>query len=106
MKRAPQLRFDADVVVQGPANPLFSAEIAFSCLHGNVPEKELNLVQFSARCVAQLRARTPQIMGRNLGNSEFPRVLLYATPVFARPTDTSEQSSGRNSGCGPPKAVP
>ena len=116
MKRAPQLRFDADVVVHGSANPLLAAEIAFSCLHGNVPEKELNLVQFSARCVAQLRARTPQIMGRYLGNSEFRGVLFYdmpdysfryaVTPVFARPTDTSEQSSGRNSGCGPPKAVP
>jgi len=27
-------------------------------------EKELNLIQFSSRCVAQFRARTPQIMGR------------------------------------------
>src|SRR3974390_2957406 len=63
MKRAPQLQFDADVVVHRSADPLLAAEVAFFCLHGNVPEKELNLVQFSARCVAQLRARTPQIMG-------------------------------------------
>ena len=113
MKRAPQLRFDADVVVHRSADPLLAAEVAFFCLHGNVPEKELNLVQFSARCAAQLRARTPQIMGRYLGNSEFRGVLFYdmpdysfryaVTPVFARPTDTSDQSSGRNSGRGHPE---
>ena len=53
---APRLRFDADVVVHSPANPLLAAEIAFSCLHGNVTEKELDLVQFSTRSMAQLRA--------------------------------------------------
>ena len=38
MKRVPRLRFDADVVVHGSANPLLATEIAFSCLHGNVAE--------------------------------------------------------------------
>ena len=105
------LRFYADVVVHCSANPLLAAEIAFSCLHGNVPEKELDLIQFSTRCMAELRARTPQIMRRYLGKPEFPRVLFHhmpnypfryaVTPVFA-PTDTSEQSSGRNSGCSRP----
>ena len=76
-------------------------------------EKELNLIQFSTRCMAQLRARTPQIMGRYLGKPEFPGMLFhdvpdyslrYAfTPVFACPTDTSKQSSGRNSGRSHPK---
>ena len=49
--RAPRLWFDADMVVHGSANPLLAAEIAFSCLHGNVAEKELDLIQFSACCV-------------------------------------------------------
>jgi len=40
----------------GSANPLLAAEIAFSCLYGNVPEKESDLIQFSTRCMAQLRA--------------------------------------------------
>jgi len=52
MKRAPRLWFDADVVVHGSANPLLAAEIAFSCLHGNMAEKELDLIQFSTRCMA------------------------------------------------------
>ena len=58
--------------------------------------------------MAQLRARTPQITGRDLGKPEFPRVLFHdmpdysfryaVTPVFVCPTDTSERSSGRHSG--------
>ena len=113
MKRALRLWFDADVVVHGSANPLLAAEIAFSCLHGNVPEKELDLIQFSTRCMAQIRARTPQIMRRYLRKPEYPRVLFHdmpdysfgyaVTPVFACPTDTSEQSSDRYSGCSHPK---
>ena len=52
MERALWLRFDADVVVHGSANPLLAAEIAFGCLHGDVAEKELDLIQFSTRCMA------------------------------------------------------
>ena len=109
MKRALRLWFDADVVVHGSANPLLASEITLGCLHGDVPEKELDLIQFSTRCMAQLRARTPQVMRRYLGKPEFPRILFHdvpdysfryaITPVFACPTDTTEQSSGRNSGC-------
>ena len=64
MKRAPWLRFDADAVVHGSSDPLLAPEITFGCLHRNVSEKKLNLVQFSAGCMAQLRARTPEIMRR------------------------------------------
>jgi len=113
MKRAPRLRFDADAIVHGAANPLLAAEIAFGCLHGNVPEKELDLFQFSARSMAQLRARTPQIMRRYMGKPEFSSVLFHnmpddsfrytVTPAFACPTNASEQSSGRYSGCSHPK---
>ena len=109
MKRAPRLRFDADVVIHGTVDPLLAAEIVFSCLDGNVPEKELDLIQLSTRCMAQLRARPPEIMRRHSGKPEFPSVLFHhvpnypfryaVTPVFACPTDTSEQSSGRNPGC-------
>ena len=82
MERAPRLRFDADAVVHGFANPLLAAEIALSCLHGNMPKKELNLVQFSTRYMAQLRARTPQIMRRYLCEPEFPRVLFHHMPDY------------------------
>ena len=80
MNGAPQLWFDADVVVHGSANPLLAAKIAFSCLHRNVTEKELDLIQLSTRCMAQLRARTPQIMRRYLAKPEFPRILFNNVP--------------------------
>jgi len=73
----------------------------------------LDLIQFSTRCMAELRARTPQIMGRYPRKPEFPRVLFHhmpdhsfrytVSPVFACPTETSEQSSGRNPGCSHPQ---
>jgi hypothetical protein len=44
MQQAPWLRFDADAVVDGPANPLLAAEITFGCLHRDISQKELNLV--------------------------------------------------------------
>ena len=50
------LRFDADAVVHRSSNPLLTAEIPLGGLHGNVPEKELNLLQFPARGMTQLRA--------------------------------------------------
>ena len=68
-----------------------------------MPEKELDLIQFSTRCMTQLGARTPQIMRCYLGKPEFSRVLFHdvpdysfryaVTPVFACSTDTSEQVS-------------
>jgi hypothetical protein len=47
MERASWLGFDTDEIVHRSANPLLTAEIAFSGLHGNVPEEELDLIQFS-----------------------------------------------------------
>ena len=54
MQRAPGLRFDADAVVDGPANPLLATEITFGCLHRDMAEKELlaYLVAYNLiRCV-------------------------------------------------------
>jgi hypothetical protein len=50
------LRFDADAIVHGSADPLLTAEITFGCLYGYMSQQELNLVQFSACGIAQLRA--------------------------------------------------
>jgi hypothetical protein len=68
-ERVPQLGFDADLVVHSSANPLFAPEITLGCLDGDVPEKELDLIQFSTRCMAQLRARTPQNRAALLGEA-------------------------------------
>lgn len=80
MQPASLLRLNTNAVVHGSANPLLASGVPFGCLHGYVPEKELNLVQFSAGCMAQLRARAPQIVRRQLGQAELSRVLLYDMP--------------------------
>ena len=80
MKRAPWLRFDTDAVVYCSTDPLLAAEIAFSCLHGDVPKKELDLIQFSTRSMTQLGTRAPKIMRCYLRKSKFSRVLLHDVP--------------------------
>ena len=49
-------RFNAEAVVHGSTDSLLAAEITFGCLHRNMSEKELNLVQFSPGGMAQLSA--------------------------------------------------
>lgn len=80
MQDTTRLRLDADAVVNGSTDALLAAQVSFGCLHGHMPEEELNLLQFSAGCMAQLRARAPQIMRRQLGKAELSRVLLYDMP--------------------------
>ncbi len=41
---------------------LFAAQVSLSCLHGNMPQKELDLFQFTASKVAQAGARAAQVM--------------------------------------------
>ena len=48
-KGYPALQLDANLIVHSSPNPLLAAEITFCCLHGNMSQQELNLVQFSAR---------------------------------------------------------
>jgi hypothetical protein len=48
----PALRFDTNPIVHRSANPLFAAEITFGCLHRDVSEQELDLLQLSAGGVA------------------------------------------------------
>ena len=42
------LRLDPDPVVDCRRDPLGAAEVTFSGLHGNVPEKKLNLLQLTS----------------------------------------------------------
>jgi hypothetical protein len=74
------LRFDADVVVHGSVDPLLTAEITLCYLHRNVSEKELDLVQFSASGMAQLRARATQIMRCESAETEFLRIVFHYVP--------------------------
>ena len=93
------LGFDADVVVHGSVDPLLTTEITFGCLHRNVSEKELDLIQFSASGMAQLRARATKIMRCESAEAELLRILFHhvsdcplrnaITPMFACSIDAS-----------------
>ena len=108
MQDAAWLRLDADTGVHGAPDPLFATQIPLGCLPGNMPEKELNLLQFTTGRMAQLCARTPQVVRGQLREPELVGVLFHdvpdhsfryaVTPVFACTTNASEQSSVRYSG--------
>jgi hypothetical protein len=74
------LRLYANPIVHRSANPLFAAEITFGCLDRHVAEQELDLLQLSAGGMAQLRARAPQVMGRDGPEPQFGTVLLHDVP--------------------------
>ena len=105
---AAALWFDAEVIIHGPLNSLFAAEIPFGGPHGNVAQKELNLLQFTICGMAQLCARAAKIMWSDPRKTEFLRVLFrrvpdqllrYSiTPMLACSTDASKQPSRRNPG--------
>ena len=46
-------RLDSDTVIHRRCNPLGAAEITLGGLHGNVPKKKLNLLQFAAGGAAE-----------------------------------------------------
>ena len=46
-------------IVHRMSQVLLAAEVAFGCLHGSVAEQELNLLDFAAAGVTQLRAGSP-----------------------------------------------
>jgi hypothetical protein len=50
------VRSEVKKIVYRMPQILFAAEIAFCCLDGCMPQQELNLFQFAATAVAQLRA--------------------------------------------------
>jgi hypothetical protein len=45
-------RLNSEPVVNRATQPLLASEVSLSCLNRNVPEQELNLVEFSAGNVA------------------------------------------------------
>jgi hypothetical protein len=53
------IRSEVEKIVHGMPEILFAAEIALRSLHRSMAEQELNLLQFTAAIMAQLRARPP-----------------------------------------------
>jgi len=62
---------DADVIIDGIAEPLFAAQTPFSCLDAHVTEQELDLFKFPASLVTEARAGSTQIVMGNALKAAF-----------------------------------
>jgi hypothetical protein len=60
--------FDAKFVVYRHSQTLPAANIAFGGLHREVPEKKLDLLELASGIMAEPRARSPEIMWREVRN--------------------------------------
>jgi hypothetical protein len=59
---------------------LLATQVSFGRLHRGVPEQELNLFDLAATGMAQLRAGSPQIVGRDTLQSRLLAAALYHVP--------------------------
>jgi len=78
--RASGFRLDSDTVIHGRCDPLGAAEITLRGLHGNVPEKKLNLFQFAAGGGAEPSATSTEIVRREFANANLGGELLDDVP--------------------------
>ena len=51
-RRGSVLRFEANLVIDRASQPLLTSEVSLRRFHRNMPEKELDLLKFSARRMA------------------------------------------------------
>ena len=72
--------FDAYTVVDCGANALLAAEVTLGRLNRNVPEEELNLLQFASRRMAQTSTCPPKIVWREPLDARFAGVLADHVP--------------------------
>ena len=96
----------ANLVIDGRSDPLLAAEVSCCRLDRDMPEKELNLVQFPAGGVAKPGTAPAKIMGCERGYAgscrifpnDVPNIFLTdaGTPGAARLVDPAKHSSARN----------
>src|SRR5215469_13997387 len=101
-----RVRSEVEKIVHWMPEILFATQVALCCLHGCMPEQELNLLQLSSAVMTQLGAGAPQIMGCNMfqacslaaGSDHVPdHVLRDATaPHLSQSGDRSKDSALTN----------
>src|SRR5215467_10119092 len=73
-------RLNADAVVNSAPKALFAPQVSLGRFHRNVPQQELDLLQFAAGGVAQAGTGAPTIVRRQFGNTSPAGVLLHDVP--------------------------
>jgi hypothetical protein len=87
-------------VIDSTSELLFARDVSFRCLNGCMAEQKLDLLQFTARNVAQARTRAAEIMWRQLRQAELRCVVFHnvpdhsvsheIAPGLSSPTNTSK----------------
>src|SRR5579859_1678064 len=72
---------DSETVIYSGCNPLGAAEIALGGLHGNMPKKKLNLLQFTACGAAKPSATSTEIVRGEFAHSDLGGELLDDVPA-------------------------
>src|ERR1019366_2411419 len=73
--------FQANPIIHRVSKTLFATQVAFRCLHRDVPEQELNLLQFAAgRLVTEPSARPPKVVRCKGWKLALLGLLLYDFP--------------------------
>src|ERR1700731_367404 len=73
-------RLQSNSIVDGVAESLFAAQVAFRGLYRNVPQQKLNLLQLPASLMAQTGACPAQVVRRERRNITVPCFLFHDAP--------------------------
>lgn len=76
-----ELRFNPEAIIHGVLQPLRASQVVLGRLNAHMAEQKLDLLQFSAGNVAELRIRAPQILRRQLGDTSLGCTLLHHCPA-------------------------
>ena len=76
----PWVRFQPDPIIDGVRESVLAAQVTLCCLHRNVPQRELNLFQFTTGLMAKTGASPVKVMRRDRRNLTVQSFLLHNTP--------------------------
>ena len=103
-----RVRFQPDLVVDSVVETLFASQVPLRRLHRDVPQKELNLLQFTTSLMAKTGASPTEVVRSERRNLTVLCFLLYNTPNYlgaesgspnpASLVDRAEERAGRNPG--------
>jgi hypothetical protein len=105
-------RFDPKPVIHSESQTLLTANVALRRLHGDMPQKKLDLLKLAARIMAESSTGASEIVWSKTWNvhtrsrlfDHVPDRLFRdaVPPEFTRPADTSEQRTAFDAGCRQP----
>jgi hypothetical protein len=80
LRRSLQVRFQPNPIIHRVAETLLAAQVPLRRLHRDMPQKELNLLQFTAGLMAKTGASPAKIVRRERRNLTVHCFLFHDTP--------------------------